>query len=258
VKVVTSVGLDHTRLLGDSLAKIARAKIEAVRDGDHVVLGPLEPEAAATAQEICDERSGLSVWRVGHEVRYTARTTPGAAGPMTLVDVVTPRGVHRDLPCPLAGAHQHRNLATAIAAVDALTDRGHIGPPDAGQLRARLAATRWPGRLELIRGAQLDGWSGRVLLEGATNPQGVTTVAPEILRLAQAPAQDQDQDRAHVGGASGPPVLVFAAMDDKDAPGMLVPLPSHWPLVSPAPTHTGPRPPPPCTAGSPRAAPDRA
>ncbi|NDZ87769.1 bifunctional folylpolyglutamate synthase/dihydrofolate synthase, partial [Streptomyces sp. SID10115] len=52
--------------------------------------------------------------------------------------------------------------------------------------RARLAATRWPGRLELT-------------------PR------------ARDPA--------------GPPVLLFAAMSDKDVSGMLAPLPADWPLV---------------------------
>ncbi|WP_275449522.1 folylpolyglutamate synthase/dihydrofolate synthase family protein [Streptomyces sp. OfavH-34-F] len=217
VKVVTGVGLDHTRLLGDSLHQIARAKIAAAQNGDHVVLGRLAPEAAAGAEQVLRDRSGLTVWRMDHEIRYTAR--PSASGTGALVDVTTPRTVHRGLPCPLSGAHQHHNLATAVAAVDAMAERGHIREPDGELLRARLAATRWPGRLELIDPARLDHWTGRVLLEGATNPQGVATVAPEILRQARA------------GDLPGPPVLVFAAMHDKDVSGMLAPLPSHWPLV---------------------------
>ncbi|MFE7467736.1 bifunctional folylpolyglutamate synthase/dihydrofolate synthase [Streptomyces sp. NPDC057499] len=221
VKVLTGVGLDHTRLLGGSLDLIARAKIEAVRDGDHVVLGRLAPEAASSAEQVLRTRTGLSVWRMDHEIRYTARTVgrDGSRGPVTLVDVTTPRAVHRDLPCPLPGAHQHHNLAVAMAAVDAMAERGHIREPDNERLRPRLAATRWPGRLELVPHARLDGWTGRVLLEGATNPQGVETVAPEI------------RGHARTDGGSGPPVLVFASMHDKDVSGMLAPLPADWPLV---------------------------
>ncbi|MFI6505849.1 glutamate ligase domain-containing protein [Nonomuraea typhae] len=65
----------------------------------------------------------------------------------------------------------------------------------------------------------MDGWTGRVLLDGATNPQGVETVAPQILLHARGSER------------SGPPVLLFASMEDKDVRGMLAPLPSHWPLV---------------------------
>ncbi|MEV0170322.1 bifunctional folylpolyglutamate synthase/dihydrofolate synthase [Streptomyces sp. NPDC050803] len=216
VKVVTGIGLDHTRLLGTSLSQITQAKVAAVRDGDHVVLGRLAPEAATAAERVLQERAGLSVWRMDREVRYTARAA--GHGPAALVDVSTPRAVHRDLPCPLSGAHQHHNLAVAVAAVDAMAERGHIREPDGEQLRSRLAATRWPGRLELVE-TRLDGWTGRVLLEGATNPQGVATVAPEILLHARG------------NGHAGPPVLLFASMEDKDVSGMLAPLPSHWPLV---------------------------
>ncbi|WP_241002970.1 Mur ligase family protein [Streptomyces sp. CB01881] len=222
VKVVTGIGLDHVRLLGGSLAHVARAKVEAAQDGDHVVLGRLDPEAASVAAQVLKERSGLSVWRMDHEIRYTARTVGGAGdrGPTTLVDVTTPRGVHRDLPCPLAGAHQHHNLAVAIAAVDAMAERGHIREPEGGRLRAGLAATSWPGRLELVPEARLGDWTGRVLLDGATNPQGVTTVAPEILRhtlTTERPGR--------------PPVLVFSAFKEKNVSGMLAPLPAQWPLV---------------------------
>ncbi|MFF4364327.1 bifunctional folylpolyglutamate synthase/dihydrofolate synthase [Streptomyces sp. NPDC001604] len=221
VKVVTGIGLDHTRLLGGSLTEITQAKIAGVQDGDHVVLGRLVPEAATSAERVLRKRTGLSVWRMDHEIHYTARAVgrDGNRGPVTLVDVTTPRAVHRDLPCSLSGAHQHHNLALAIASVDAMAERGYIREPEGEQLRSRLAATHWPGRLELIPRARLRNWAGRVLLEGATNPQGVAAVAPEILC------------HAHAGDHSGPPVLVFAAMHDKDVSGMLVPLPSDWPLV---------------------------
>ena len=221
VKVVTGIGLDHTRLLGNSLTDITQAKVACVQDGDHVVLGRLAPEAAASAQRVLRERTKLSVWRMDHEIHYTARPAgrDGNSGPVTLVDVTTPRAVHRALPCSLRGPHQPHTLALALASVDAMAERGHSREPDGERLRSRLAATHWPGRLELLPRARLGDWTGRVLLEGATNPQGVATTAPEILRHAGA------------DGPSEPPVLVFAAMDDKDVTGMLAPLPSDWPLV---------------------------
>ncbi|KUJ65920.1 bifunctional folylpolyglutamate synthase/dihydrofolate synthase [Streptomyces albus subsp. albus] len=228
VKVVTGIALDHTDRLGDSLTRIAQAKVGVVADGDHVVLGRLPEEAAAAAAQVLAERGGLTVWRMDREIRYTARTVtaepggggrPGSGGTAVL-DVTTPRAVHRGLPCPLPGAHQHHNLALAVAAVDALAGQGTVPDLVDDPLRARLAATRWPGRLELLPRARLAEWTGRVLLDGATNPQGVATVAPEILRVAGA-------------GPAGhrPPVLVLAAVRGKDVAGMLAPLPADWPLV---------------------------
>ncbi|TDC62822.1 bifunctional folylpolyglutamate synthase/dihydrofolate synthase [Streptomyces hainanensis] len=214
VTVVTGVALDHTDRLGGSLELIARAKVGAVADGDHVLFGRLPAEAAEAADGALAGRSGLTVWRMGAEIDHHYHRRRSVAEE-SLVDVVTPGGARRGLVCPLPGGHQHHNLALGVAALDALVERGHAGRPDEAPLRERIAATRWPGRLELVAPASLPGWTGRVLLDGATNPQGVATVAPELRRLAGAAR----------------PAVVFAAVRGKDVPGMLAPLPADWPLV---------------------------
>ncbi|GAB2906744.1 bifunctional folylpolyglutamate synthase/dihydrofolate synthase [Streptomyces mayteni] len=210
VTAVTGVALDHTDRLGGSLALIARAKVGAVADGDHVLLGRLPAEAAEAADAALAERSGLTVWRMGAELDHRPSVGTGS-----VVDVVTPGGGRGGLVCPLPGAHQHHNLTLGVAVLDALAERGDVGRPDEALLRERIAATRWPGRLELVAPATLAGWTGRVLLDGATNPQGVATVAPELRRLAGAAR----------------PAVVFAAVRGKDVAGMLAPLPDDWPLV---------------------------
>ncbi|MFF8772493.1 glutamate ligase domain-containing protein [Kitasatospora sp. NPDC015120] len=219
VKVVTGVGLDHTDALGGTLARIAAAKAGAVCDGDHVVLARLHPQAQAAVEEELAQRTGLTIWQLGRQIHCTAR--PDATGGPVLLDVTTPRGEHRALPCPLPGTHQHHNLALGLATAAALAERGHAATPADDLLRPALAATRWPGRLELITDARLDGWHGRVLLDGAHNPQALATVTPEIERIAHA--------------ARGPraprTAVVFAAMHSKDAAAMLARLPGAWPLV---------------------------
>ncbi|MGC0415812.1 bifunctional folylpolyglutamate synthase/dihydrofolate synthase [Embleya sp. AB8] len=212
VKVVTGVGLDHTERLGGTEAEIARAKVGAARDGDHVLLGRLSAEAAAAADEVLAGHAGLTVWRLGREIRV--EPTDGGR-----LDVRTPLGVHRDLVCALPGAHQYDNLALAVAGVDALVQRGHVPAYADGQLRAGVASTRWPGRLELVAGARVRDWSGRVLLDGATNVQGLATVVPEIAR------QVRTADRV-------PAVVVFGVMREKPAARMLAELPRDWPVVS--------------------------
>ncbi|MFI1382108.1 bifunctional folylpolyglutamate synthase/dihydrofolate synthase [Embleya sp. NPDC020886] len=215
VKVVTGVGLDHTDRLGATEAEIARVKVGVARDGDHVLLGRLSAQAREAADEVLAGHTGLTVWRLGHEIRVEART---AADGGTLLEVRTPQGVHRDLVCTLPGAHQYDNLALAVAGVDALVARGHVAADRGGRLRAGLARTRWPGRLELVPGARVREWSGRVLLDGATNEQGVATVAPEIARHVRA------SDRV-------PAAVVFGVMRGKPAARMLAALPSGWPVV---------------------------
>lgn len=208
--VLTSVALDHVGVLGDTLAEIADEKAGAASDGGHVVLGPLPPEADAAVRATLAERRGLSVWRLGEEVRLSAC---GA----NRLDVHTPLGEHRELPCPLPGAHQHRNVALAVALLDTLVERGVIEPYDDERLRAGLAATRWPGRLELVGPVSVDGRRVSVLLDGAHNPEAVAVVAPELRGMATA--------------YGGTPAVVFAAGQRKQARRMLDALPAQWPLV---------------------------
>ncbi|GGR90943.1 bifunctional folylpolyglutamate synthase/dihydrofolate synthase [Streptomyces aureoverticillatus] len=215
VKVITNVALDHTDLLGDSYAEIAWAKAGVVRDGDHVILGELPPEAARTVRQVLAEHSGLTVWRLGEEIRVT-EAPYAATAHERLVEVRTPLGIHHDLPCPLRGAHQQRNLALAVAGIDALRERGLVPDFAEDRLRAGLAATTWPGRLELVHPARLDDWTGSVLMDGAHNPHSVAAVLPDIVRMT----------------AAGPaPALVFAVEGTKAADEMLAELPPDWPLL---------------------------
>src|SRR5688500_19741174 len=61
VQVLTSVGLEHTRWLGPTIADIAREKLAVVRDHATLVTGPLEPEAEAVAAEVTASRHARRV-----------------------------------------------------------------------------------------------------------------------------------------------------------------------------------------------------
>lgn len=56
LQVLTSVGIDHTQYLGDTIEQIAREKLAVVRSGGALVSGTLGPAAAQIANEVADER----------------------------------------------------------------------------------------------------------------------------------------------------------------------------------------------------------
>jgi dihydrofolate synthase/folylpolyglutamate synthase len=147
VQVLTSVGLDHTRWLGDTVAGIAAEKVAVVRDHATFVIPPdLAPEAVPVAREIADER---------HARVVTAQ---------------------RDLGIPLAapGGFQRRNFALAAAAAEAFLER----PLDAEAVAAAAAATTVAGRMEIVGEAPL------VILDGAHNGAGAAALAdalPEVV-----------------------------------------------------------------------------
>jgi dihydrofolate synthase/folylpolyglutamate synthase len=147
VQVLTSVGLDHTRWLGDTVADIAAEKLAVVRDHATLVIPPdLAPEAMPIAREVAAERRAR---------------------------IFRARG---DLGLPLAarGAFQRRNFALAAAAAQAFLER----PLDGDAVAEAAAAITVAGRLEIISEEPL------VILDGAHNGAGAAALAdalPEIV-----------------------------------------------------------------------------
>jgi len=116
--VITSIGLDHTEILGDTLPRIALEKAGIVKPGVPVVLGDMASEARVVIEDVARER-GAPIVRA-------------PAGPPE--DEVA-------LPDSVSG----QNRRTALAALGAVASRGVAIPPEA--LVRGLAAARWPGRL---------------------------------------------------------------------------------------------------------------
>jgi dihydrofolate synthase/folylpolyglutamate synthase len=147
VQVLTSVGLEHTRWLGPTLADIAAEKLDVVQDGATLVLGAdLDPEVTAVAVDVCAQRGA----RIVH-----AGTDPG-------------------VPVGAFGTFQRRNFALARAAAEA-----YLGKLNAGAVAAAGAQVRIPGRLQQIATDPV------TLIDGAHNPDGMRALAeslPELVR----------------------------------------------------------------------------
>jgi dihydrofolate synthase/folylpolyglutamate synthase len=177
--VLTSVSLEHTRWLGDTVAAIAAEKVEVLRPRGILVLGDdVPPAAVAVAVDVAKQRYG--------------RLVRAAAGP------------DDDVPTLGAPGYQRRNLATAIAAVDAYLGDGV--PRDADAERDVAARIAVPGRFETVEAGGEDGVT--VIHDGAHNAAGAQALA-EALAVA-APAR--------------PVVLLVGVLDDKDPGEMLAAL----------------------------------
>jgi dihydrofolate synthase/folylpolyglutamate synthase len=114
--------------------------------------------------------------------------------------VTTARGRYDRLRIPLAGAHQKENARVAVVALESFANALGLEPsPEA--VRHGLERTRWRGRLEWIDG------NPPMLLDAAHNPAGLKSLLAHL----------EDGQRS-------PPVLLFAAMRDKDLEAMLRPL----------------------------------
>lgn len=194
VTAITSIALDHQQYLGETLADIAYEKAGIIKPGVAVVVGELDPASAAVIERVAFERGA----RVVRAFAGTTAVPIGwTAGGSQIVRLVSPSRDYGELELALAGRHQIDNAVVAVRVLEELEASGIAIPPDA-TVRA-LATVRWPGRLERV----VVDEQREMLLDAAHNPAGAAALAAHLREL----------------GLRRP--LVFGAMRDKDARGML-------------------------------------
>ncbi len=198
VSVITSLSLDHTYLLGDTLPQIAAEKAGIIKPGVPVVTAPQRPEALAVIEETARQKEAPLtvvgrdwVWEAGwKDLRgqsLTLRCLRGDGSPLS-----------GEYYLPLLGHFQLENATTAVAALHVLREQGltRITPDN---VREGLRTVEWPGRMEVLDTDPL------VVVDCAHNPYSV-----EVLRTA---LQEWFPGRQWV--------VIFGASTDKDIPGML-------------------------------------
>jgi len=172
VAVVTNVSLDHVERLGYSVEEIALEKAGIIKHGQRVISAASE-KAMQVLRAACQaHQAGL--WEVGSQGDVTViPETPEPDAPLT---IVTPIRRHSGLVLGLKGAHQRLNAACAVAGVDALAAASDLVIAPAA-VAAGLAASRIPGRLELLDGRP------QVLLDGAHNVAEAEALAEALRTL---------------------------------------------------------------------------
>ena len=204
VAVITSLSLDHTQLLGDTLSQIAYEKAGIIKPGVPVVTAPQQPDALATLERIAAERSApLTV--VGRDWLYETVRAHESGGVRQMI--VAGDGRHPAFippgtvfPVGLSGEHQTLNAAVALATLEKAWNRfPELNLP---VLQAGIAGTQWEGRLQVL---QAGADRPTVLVDCAHNDDSAA-------KLVAALQQDYDYRRL---------ILLFGAPEDKNVRGML-------------------------------------
>jgi len=163
--VITSIGYDHVKELGPTIADIARAKAGIIKAGGDVLIYGGERDVERVFESVAAER-GARLRRVDFS---RIESQEFALDGLRLG--IAPYGV---LSLPLIGAYQPKNAALAITALEFLRGRGFtIGDSD---IADGLASVRWPGRFEVL------GRDPVFILDGAHNPQGAEAAADSLRR----------------------------------------------------------------------------
>jgi len=194
VSVITSISLDHTEVLGETIALIAGEKAGIIKPGVPVVSSPQTEEAATVITGAC-LKTGAVLITVGKELYWEESSSNLSGQSFTVTGL---RDSYR-ISIPLLGDYQVQNAVTAVAALETL------GIPRES-IEAGLARTNWPGRLQILRRRPLlvvdgahSGDSARklgealrrhfhfdrlILIIGVSADKNLSTVVAELAPLA--------------------------------------------------------------------------
>jgi dihydrofolate synthase / folylpolyglutamate synthase len=192
VSVITDIGIDHTEYLGNTIREIAGEKAGILRQDGVLVTLAQHQEANAAIGEAAVRLNvrGVDAARCLPPSRdFAALLASGAdASPLArnIYDLsLEGEALHVD--SPLAGQHQQRNVALAIATALELRTNQQLpgGRPIAisnAAIEQGIRNTQWPGRLEWI--ASRTGQAA-LLLDVAHNPAGAWTLRAALSQLPE-------------------------------------------------------------------------
>lgn len=151
---VTSISLEHTAVLGNTLDAIAREKAGILKPHCPYVLGRLPAEAEDAIDEVART--------IGAGPKWTTPVTVGKVG--------------------LIGPHQRHNAAVATALAMLAAPRF---PAILKGIESGIAQTKWPGRYEKLPTER----DITLLFDGAHNPEGALALADALAQEKLDPQQ---------------------------------------------------------------------
>lgn len=166
--IITSIGLDHTEILGDSLEKIAMEKAGIFREATPVILGPNLPEEA---------RQTLLEQAQHHKASPIIETTSECLHPEPWPGLIQPSRIYRNLVSAeryetnLLGGYQKNNIATTLATTDSIRRAGFAIPAEA--IQAGLRSVDWPARFQWFD-------DKRWLVDGSHNRDGLAALTQSL------------------------------------------------------------------------------
>jgi len=163
LSVITGIALDHTAILGDTVAAIAREKAGIIKDGAPVLFGGEDDDAEAVIREVASER-GSEFFNVDYAALAICNFSLSGS-------IFTYKNFH-NAKIKLLGEYQPRNASIVIEAVNILRSRGLRIDDDA--IYEGLSKAEWHARFEILAENPL------VIFDGAHNPQGIESAVKSI------------------------------------------------------------------------------
>ena len=159
---ITTIGLDHVALLGDTLEAIAEQKAGIIKQGIPLVTGRIAPEALAVIDRIAEGKDA-SRFAYGTDYQVSHQKSVATGEVFDYTSVVRQGRFQTGL----LGLHQIENAGMAIALLDTFCQEDGRELASNHLLAQALEETSWPGRLEIVSREPL------MILDGAHNPHAI-------------------------------------------------------------------------------------
>ena len=166
---ITTIGLDHVALLGDTLEAIAEQKAGIIKQDIPLVTGRIAPEALAVIDRIVEGKDAPRLaYGKDYQVRHQESVVTGEVFDYTssLRQVRFQTG--------LLGLYQIENAGMAIALLDTFCQEDGRELASNDSIAQALEETRWPGRLEVVSRDPL------MILDGAHNPHAIKALVATL------------------------------------------------------------------------------
>ncbi|MBK9356527.1 MAG: bifunctional folylpolyglutamate synthase/dihydrofolate synthase [Bacteroidales bacterium] len=202
LSVITNIGLDHTRFLGNTIAEIAREKGGIIKPGVPVVIGETHPESKEVFTSIATACHSPLVF-ADKEISIDRNLEKQEPGWLNVKAVASGREL--ELSCPLTGLYQLKNLATVLVAVKSLQKNPVILQElnITSGISNTILNTGLQGRWQTLKDNPL------TICDIGHNPHGIGLVVEQIRSVRYR--------NLH---------MVIGVVDDKDLPAMLALLPA--------------------------------
>ncbi len=155
VNVITSLSLDHTGVLGDTIEQIAFEKCGTIKPNGTLVCSYGQSEnALQVIKDVCKEKNNILIIPEQSEIEVTEQSIFGMHFKYRKQAYET----------SMSGAHQVQNMTTVIEAVNVLKDKGYNITEQS--IKDGIKKTVLPARVEVISKKPL------VILDGGHNEDG--------------------------------------------------------------------------------------
>lgn len=193
VSAITSISLDHTGILGDTLGKIAFEKGGIIKEDCPTIVYPQQEEASEVIKNICYEKKSKYIECDFKNIEIKSSNINSQIYSCNINGKEL-----RDLEIKLIGDHQIKNSIVALNVIEYLNDI-KITNISEENIRKGLLETKWPGRIEKISENPM------FIIDGAHNEEGAKSLANSIDKYFENKNK----------------ILVIGMLEDKDIKSVL-------------------------------------